>query len=258
MKPTPKSPRKRTSSAQTRRAADNPPYLLVFGAHPDDIEFGCGGVIARETQAGRPTHFIVCSRGEAGTNGTPAERVAESEKAAALLGATVQFVALDGDAHLEMRAAHAIKLAGLIRQIRPAIILTPTVVQNQHPDHWRLGQLVRDAARIARYGGMAELKSQPTHAIDQLLFYAITPDAEPRDIQPLLIDVSAPEVITAWAAAMEAHASQQKTRNYVGLQLARATVNGSRCGATAAIPLFPNDPLVFDSLATLQRSARRF
>ena len=60
MKPTPKSP------------LPESPLLLAFGAHPDDIEFGCGGVIARETQAGHKAHFIVCSRGEAGTHGTPA------------------------------------------------------------------------------------------------------------------------------------------------------------------------------------------
>ena len=58
--------------------------LLAFGAHPDDIEFGCGGVIARETHAGRKAHFVVCSRGEAGSFGTPKLRVAEAKKAAAL------------------------------------------------------------------------------------------------------------------------------------------------------------------------------
>jgi N-acetylglucosamine malate deacetylase 1 len=257
MKPTPKSPRKRAAPAGGRGAAILP-HLLAFGAHPDDIEFGCGGVIARETQAGRPVHIVVCSRGEAGTSGTPAGRTAEAKKAAAALGATVQFIELDGDAHLDIRPAHAIKLAGLIRQIRPGIILAPTVVQNQHPDHWRLGQLVRDAARIARYGGVAELKAQPAHEIRQLLFYAVTIDAEPRDIQPVLIDVSAPEVVRAWTAAMEAHASQMKTRHYASLQLARASGNGSRCGVSVAIPLFPNDPLVFPSLAALTRAARKF
>jgi N-acetylglucosamine malate deacetylase 1 len=246
------------SSTQTRRVKDNPPYLLVFGAHPDDIEFGCGGVVALETRAGRRVHFVVCSRGEAGTHGTPAERTAEAEKAAALLGATLEFIELDGDAHLEIRAAHAIKLAGIIRRVRPTTVLAPTLVQNQHPDHWRLGQLVRDAARLARYGGLGELKTQPPHAIGQLFFYAITPDAEPRDTQPVLIDVSLPEVVAAWTASMEAHASQMKTRDYVSLQLARARVNGSRSGATAAMALFPNDPLVFDSLAPLARAARRF
>ena len=253
MKPTPKS------QAKVGRTRENPPsHVLVFGAHPDDIEFGCGGIVARETHAGRSVHFVICSRGESGTNGTPAERVAEAEKAAGLLGATLEFIELDGDAHLEIRSAHTIALASIIRRTRPALVLAPTLEQNQHPDHWRLGQLVRDAARLARYGGLAELQAQPVHAIGQLFFYAITPNAEPAGVQPVLIDLSAPGVIAAWTAAMEEHASQLKTRNYVEVQLARARVNGSRCGTDAAQALYPNDALVFDSLAPLSRGARRF
>ncbi len=233
------------------------PPLLAFGAHPDDIEFGCGGVIARETRTGRPAHFVVCSHGEAGTRGTPPQRIAEAEKAAALLGATLEFVTLDGDAHLEVRAAHAIKLATIIRRLRPAILLAPTLVENQHPDHWRLAQLVRDAARLARYGGLAELRDAPPHAVGHLFYYAVTADAEPREL-PLLVDVSAPEAVSAWTAAMVAHESQQQTRNYAELQLTRARLNGLRAGVAHAIPLWPNDALVVDSLATLTSSARRF
>src|SRR5580658_1690520 len=80
--------------------ADRP--LLAFGAHPDDIEFGCGGVIVGETRASRPAHLVVCSLGEAGTHGTPEQRTAESERAAAILGAALEFLELDGDAHLEV------------------------------------------------------------------------------------------------------------------------------------------------------------
>src|SRR5664279_1933992 len=104
----------------TLKSKTEPASLLAFGAHPDDIEFGCGGVIARETRAGQPVHFVVCSRGEAGTNGTPAQRTAEARKAAKILGATIEFIALDGDAHLEVKAAHALKLAGIIRRLRPS------------------------------------------------------------------------------------------------------------------------------------------
>ncbi len=56
--------------------------LLAFGAHPDDIEFGCGGVIAGETRAGRAVHFVIGSKGEAGSRGTAAGRAAEARKAA--------------------------------------------------------------------------------------------------------------------------------------------------------------------------------
>src|SRR4051812_26299081 len=97
--------------------------ILAFGAHPDDIEFGCGGVIALETRAGRSAHFVICSRGESGTNGTPAERKIEAANAAQILGATHEFLELDGDAHLEIKSAHVIKLAEIIRRIRPGIVL---------------------------------------------------------------------------------------------------------------------------------------
>src|ERR1700733_15083385 len=137
--------------------------LLAFGAHPDDIEFGCGGVIAKETRAGRAGHLVVCSRGEAASYGKPAQRIAEAKRAAKLLGASVEFIELDGDAHLEVRASHAIKLAGIIRRLRPGVVLAPGLVENQHPDHSRLGRLVRDACRLARYGGVRELHRTPAH-----------------------------------------------------------------------------------------------
>ncbi len=225
--------------------------LLAFGAHPDDIEFGCGGVIARESLLGRKIHFAVCSHGEAGTHGTPKQRTAETKRAAALLSATLEFVELDGDAHLEIRAAHAIKLAAIIRKTKPSLVLAPSLVENQHPDHWRLGQLVRDATRLARYGGLKELRRWPRHVISQLLYYAVTPEAEPRDITPLLMDVSAPEILSTWTAAMNAHASQTNARNYVELQLGRARYHGLRAGVSYAIPLFPNEPVVVNSLTQI-------
>lgn len=232
--------------------------LLAFGAHPDDLEFACGGVLARESQLGRAVHLVVCSKGEAGSSGNAEQRTEEAERAAEALGATLEFIELDGDARLEIRSAHAVRLAEIIRRIRPGIVLAPSLVQNQHPDHWRLGTLVRDASRLARYGGLAELREQASHAIGQLLFYAVTPDAEPTDISPVLIDVSGRKIVDAWTAAMNAHATQVSARNYVELQLARARMHGLRAGVEHATPLFPNDPPVFDSLAALDRAARRF
>jgi N-acetylglucosamine malate deacetylase 1 len=231
--------------------------LLVLGAHPDDIEFGCGGVIAREARLGRKVHFVVCSRGEAGSHGTPRQRVGEARKGAALLGATLEFLELGGDGCFQVSVEATILLAAVIRRVQPVILLAPSPVENQHPDHARLGSMARDAARLARYGGLRKLRGSP-HAIGQLLFYAVTAEGEPRDTQPVLIDVSDPEVIAAWTAAMSAHASQTATRNYVELQLTRARLLGARAGVSHAMALFLNDPPVFDGLATLVRGARRF
>jgi LmbE family N-acetylglucosaminyl deacetylase len=232
--------------------------LLAFGAHPDDIEFGCGGVIAKETRTGRAVHFVICSRGEAASSGTPAQRVIEANRSAALLGARLEFIELDGDAHLEVRAAHAIKLAGILRRVRPGIVLAPSLAANQHPDHPRLGELVRDACRLARYGGVKELRKSPPHAVGQLFYYAVTPEAEPSDITPVLVDVSGPEILKAWTSAMKAHATQVSARDYVELQLTRARLNGLRAGVSHAVPLFPNNPVLLDSLVEVVRGAKRF
>jgi LmbE family N-acetylglucosaminyl deacetylase len=232
--------------------------LLAFGAHPDDIEFGCGGVIAKEARAGRKVHFVICSRGEAASNGTTRERSAEAKKSARILGATVQFVELDGDAQLEIRAQHAATLAAIIRAHRPGIVLAPTPCENQHPDHSKLSQMVMDAGRLSRYGGFKKLEARPAHAIDQLLYYAITPQAEPKDCTPLLIDVSDENILALWTDSMKAHQSQSLTRDYVNLQLNRARLHGASAGVEHAIALFSPDPIVFDSLVHLGRGARQF
>ena len=263
MKPTrssrPESGRDELHESQTlsgiQGLAELIPPVLAFGAHPDDIEFACGGVIAKETRAGRNAHFVVCSRGEAGTHGNPKQRVIEAKRAAALLGATIEFVELDGDAHLEVRASHAIKLAGILRRVRPSVVLAPSLVENQHPDHFRLGALVRDTVRLARFGGLRELRQQPRHVVNQLLFYALSREADPATIQPVFIDVSAPEVVAIWVAAMEAHASQTGALQYVEMQLTRARCHGFSAGVNYATALFPSAPLLFGSLAQLRGAA---
>jgi len=232
--------------------------LLAFGAHPDDIEFGCGAVVLKETRAGRAAHLVVCSHGEAGTHGTPEQRSRESHRAGEILGATVEFLEFEGDAHLQPRPEHAIGIAALIRTHRPAILLAPSLVENQHPDHPKLGALVRDAARIARYGGVRELRDLPPHAVGQLFYYAVSSDAEPANLGKVLIDISEPEIIAGWTAAMEAHQSQVSARKYVELQLTRARLHGIHAGVSHAIALFPNDPPVFSSLTPIAHGARAF
>src|ERR1043165_8318282 len=112
--------------------------LLAFGAHPDDVEFGAGAIVAKEARAGRACHVVVCSRGEAASNGTPEGREAEARGAAKLMGATIEFIDLGGDAHVEIRLEHTLKIASVLRRVKPTIVLAPTLVENQHPDHWRL------------------------------------------------------------------------------------------------------------------------
>lgn len=250
-----------SSTVPTKLGLSSPPEprrLLAFGAHPDDLEFGAGGVLAREAKAGTHLTFVICSRGEAASHGRPEDRENEARNAARILGADVEFLALGGDAHLASTPEVAIQLASVIRRLRPDWVLAPTVSANQHPDHAALGRSVRDAARIARYGGLAELKGQSPHALSLLLHYAVGPEGEPAGEQGVWCDVSDPEIMTLWQAAMAAHASQTRAREYVELQLTRARLLGLRAGVGHAQALYPADPLLVDGLAQLGRGARRF
>jgi len=232
--------------------------LLAFGAHPDDIEFGAGAIVAGESRAGTEVSLIVCSEGESASHGTPAERRAEAREAATILGAQLEFISLGGDAHFEKTLAATLAVAATIRRFRPQWILAPTPVPGQHPDHSVLGAIVRDAARLARYGGLSELRSTPAHAIDQLYFFAVGPEGEMADGPVVWIDVSDEETIGVWKRAMSAHGTQARARDYLELQLTRARLLGLRAGVSYAQALFPADPVVVTSLAQLGRGARRF
>ncbi len=231
--------------------------MVVFGAHPDDVEFGIGGVVVAETQRGRRVHLVVGSRGESGTHGTSLQREAEATQAAELMGATLQFVDLGGDANIENTRAGARVLARIIREQQPAVVMAPTTEENQHPDHAAVGRMARDATRLARYGGLAELQDLPRHAVSQLLYYPIGADATPRDRQAVLYPLS-DDVVATWQQVMEAHASQMQTRNYVDYQLARSALLGQRAGVGHALEFFPNDPLLINSLAQIDGSSRHF
>ncbi len=230
--------------------------ILVVGAHPDDIEFGCGAILLKEAEAGSRIHFLVCSKGEAGSSGSPEEREAESEAAAARCGASLEFVECGGDGKILASPDNALRIARAIRESKANLLLAPSVEENQHPDHAAIGKVARDAARLARYAGLADLSDLAPHAIESLYFYAITPGAEPRVQQPFVFDVSLQ--VDGWREMMNCHASQMKTRRYLELQVSRARTLGLQAGCEYAQALWPNDPVLVNGLNSAPRGIRLF
>ncbi|MDQ6623857.1 MAG: PIG-L family deacetylase [Verrucomicrobiota bacterium] len=229
--------------------------ILAIGAHPDDIEFACGGILLVEAARGSEIALCLCSRGEAGTNGTPAEREAEARRAADLLGAKIEFLEMGGDCHLVATKENAFAIARQIRLVRPEVLLSSVTTDRQHPDHRVVGNLAREAARFARYGGIAELRELEPHSIAQHFEYAVTPGAE-RSGARVRVDISAQ--FEKWIALMECHRTQLRTRRYLELQTARARLLGVEAGVEYAQALFANDDLLVRRLEEVPPSVRLF
>lgn len=228
--------------------------ILAIGAHPDDLEFGCGGILVKEAQKGNDIKMLVFTKGEAGTSGTPEVREQESRKAAAIIGASIDFIDFGGDCHTEYNNENCIAIAKIIREYKPDIILIPTLNENQHPDHWKAAKITRDAARFARYGGLQELISLPTHTVSSIYQYRITTSIEKRP--EVVIDVS--DVFDIWMKVMECHETQLKNKSYIDFQTTHTKYLGFEAGCEHAMGLFLHDPLLIDSLSDISQSARNF
>jgi N-acetylglucosamine malate deacetylase 1 len=235
-----------------------PITILAVGAHPDDIEFGVGGVLLKEYTAGAQIFIVITSKGESGSSGTPELREAEARTAAAKLGAAecIHFLDFGGDGQQSATPQNAIQLARIIRQVRPSIVLAPTLDANQHPDHTAVASATRDACRLARYGSLEPLKAFPSHSIDSLWLYAITPTTQTNLNTAILVDIST--VVEDWKTLMACHGSQTSNRNYIDLQINRAKQLGYMAGCDSATALWPNDPPVIQHISNLTRSARAF
>jgi len=122
--------------------------ILAFGAHPDDVELGCGGTIISHVKMGRKAGIVDLTRGEMGTRGTVEIREKESDKAADILGVDFRLNLEFPDAFLDNSKESKMQIVKLIRQYQPEIVLA-TAVEDRHPDHGNAAQLISDACFIS-------------------------------------------------------------------------------------------------------------
>ena len=121
-----------------------PVDLLVFGPHPDDIEIGMAGTVAKHVTSGHVVGLCDLTAGEMGSNGTVEERLAEAEVARAVLGASWRVNLRLPDRAIGSSTDHARAVASLVRCARPRTVALPYWA-DRHPDHVRGSELVADA-----------------------------------------------------------------------------------------------------------------
>ena len=173
--------------------------LLVFGPHPDDIEIGLGGTIARHVDDGRRVGLCDLTAGELGSNGTPAERRREADEAARVLGVAWRENLGWPDGAIEPTPELVRSAASFIRRHQPRTIAVP-YWDDRHPDHNASCHVLRRAvfnAGLRRY----HTGDEPWRA-DWICYYFINDTTTPS----FVVDVS-----TGYArkrAALDCYASQ--------------------------------------------------
>jgi bacillithiol biosynthesis deacetylase BshB1 len=130
-----------------------PVDLLAIGPHPDDIEIGIGGIVAKHAALGHRVGLCDLTAGEMGSNGTVEERLAEAEAARAVLGARWRVNLRLPDRALGSDLEHTRAVAALIRKARPTVVALP-YWSDRHPDHVAASQLLTEgvfSAGLRRY-----------------------------------------------------------------------------------------------------------
>jgi bacillithiol biosynthesis deacetylase BshB1 len=122
--------------------------ILAFGAHPDDVELGCGGTIAKEIQLGKKVGIIDLTRGELGTRGSAEIRDKEAAKAALILGVAVRENLQMRDGFFYNDEIHQLKIIEMIRKYQPEIVLC-NAIDDRHIDHAKGSSLVSDACFLS-------------------------------------------------------------------------------------------------------------
>ena len=122
--------------------------ILAFGAHPDDVELGCGGTIAKLISEGKTCVIVDLTKGELGTRGTDQTRKEEATEAAKILGVAARENLGLKDGFLVNSEEYQMEVVKMVRKYRSEIVLA-NAIDDRHPDHAKAAKLVSDACFLA-------------------------------------------------------------------------------------------------------------
>ena len=122
--------------------------ILAIGAHPDDVELGCGATIAKEISLGKKVGILDLTRGELGTRGSVEIREKEAKKAASILGVKLRENLDFSDGFFVNDKKHQMEVIKIIRKYQPKIVLC-NAIDDRHLDHAKGSELVSNACFLS-------------------------------------------------------------------------------------------------------------
>lgn len=230
--------------------------LLAIFAHPDDAELLCGGSLALSVDLGHRVGILDLTRGEMGSRGTPEIRAEEATRAAGVLGVQLREQAGFPDGRLEDSHETRRRLAGLLRRLRPRIVVTHWET-SRHPDHRAAASLVTAASFLA---GLQNLPCDGLPFRPHKVVYAtgFREDAPPPSF---VIDVTTTlerklEAVACYTSQFDGAAGAGEvfpagTTPLLDQIRAHASVVGSRIRCAAGEPFVTHETLSIPSLGDL-------
>tara|TARA_R110002124_G_scaffold227889_1_gene393247 strand:+ start:155289 stop:156005 length:717 start_codon:yes stop_codon:yes gene_type:complete len=156
--------------------------ILAIGAHPDDVELGCGATIAKEISNGKKVGILDLTRGELGTRGTAKIRDKEAANAAKILGVSKRHNLEFADGFFVNNAASQLEIIKIIRKYQPEIVLC-NAVDDRHIDHGKGSKLASDACFLSGlrkietiYEGNHQKSWRPKQVYHYIQWKNIAPD----------------------------------------------------------------------------------
>ena len=122
--------------------------FLAFGAHPDDVELGCGATIAKLVSQGKKVGIVDLTRGELGTRGSAEIRTKETKEASKILGITIRENMDFKDGFFRNDKEHQLKIIQVIRKYQPDFVFC-NAPDDRHIDHPKGSQLIVEASFLS-------------------------------------------------------------------------------------------------------------
>ena len=156
--------------------------FLAIGAHPDDVELGCGGTIAKLINDGKTVAIVDLTQGELGTRGTNLTRAEEAANASKILGISARENLKLKDGFLNNTEEYQMEVVKMIRKYQPEIVLA-NAIDDRHPDHAKAAKLVSDACFLAglikidtNLNGETQKAWRPKQIFNYIQWKNVTPD----------------------------------------------------------------------------------
>ena len=182
--------------------------ILAVGAHPDDVELGCGATLAKEISLGKKVGILDLTRGELGTRGSAEIRDQEAKNAATILGIEIRENLAFSDGFFINDKTHQLEIIKIIRKYKPNIVLC-NAFKDRHIDHSKGSKLVSDACFLS---GLVKIETQlngkvqdawrPKHVYHYIQWENLEPD--------FVVDVSG--FVETKLSAVKAYSSQFQAR----------------------------------------------